>query len=134
MHMRLHLKGMRRVLIVEDEQPLREAFALLLKSEGYEVALAENGQVALKKLKSFKPHLVLLDMLMPVMSGLDFLKRAQRVRPQPDYTQPKTLVLSNLTEPITEEDMERFAVSRSVLKANLSPSELAATVRELLEA
>ena len=83
---------MKRILIVEDEKPLREAFAFLLTQEGYEVELAENGKVALKKLAAFRPDLILLDMLMPVMNGLEFLRAA---RLPSAFPVTKTLLLSN---------------------------------------
>jgi CheY-like chemotaxis protein len=119
----------KRILIVEDEKPLREAFAYLLESEGFEVDLAENGKVALAKLESFVPHLILLDMLMPIMDGVTFLKMAEL---QAGYPQIKILILSNLSDPVTPEDISLYGVTGSVLKADLSPSELATVAKKLL--
>jgi DNA-binding response OmpR family regulator len=119
----------KRILIVEDEKPLREAFAFLLKSEGFVVDMAENGKVALAKLRSFKPHLLLLDMLMPVMSGEEFLKRAQLATTHPHV---KTLMLSNLSDAISLEDASAYGVNDSILKADLSPKQLAAKVKKML--
>jgi two-component system response regulator YesN len=118
----------RRILIIEDEKPLREAFAFLLESEGYDICLAENGKVGLRMLKDFKPHLVILDMLMPIMNGLDFLKAAKLER----APHIKTLMLSNLSDPIGIDDASHFGVTDSVLKADLSPADLAAKVKKLL--
>ena len=117
-----------RILIIEDEKPLREAFAFLLESEGYTVELAENGKVGLQKLHTFKPDLVLLDMLMPVMNGQEFLREAELISMQGT----KTLMLSNLSDPITVDDAHVLGVTDSILKADLSPSELAAKVKKLL--
>ncbi|HYH74830.1 MAG TPA: response regulator [Candidatus Saccharimonadales bacterium] len=117
-----------RILIIEDEKPLREAFAFLLESEGYVVELAENGKVGLDKLAVFKPDLVLLDMLMPVMNGQEFLKEAN-LQAAPTI---KTLMLSNLSDPITLDDAHVYGVTDSVLKADLSPAELAAKIKKLL--
>jgi CheY-like chemotaxis protein len=62
------------VLIVEDDQDIRESLQELLKLEGYEVSTAINGQEAVKKLSSMKrPCLILLDLMMPVMNGWEFL-------------------------------------------------------------
>jgi CheY-like chemotaxis protein len=118
-----------RILIIEDEKPLREAFAFLLQSEGYIVELAENGRVGLQKLDSFKPDLLLLDMLMPVMNGQEFLKEANLASRDDDI---KTLMLSNLSDPISLDDAQGYGVTDSVLKADLSPVELAAKVKKLL--
>jgi len=120
---------MQRVLIIEDEKPLREAFAYLLKSQGYKVELAENGKIALGKLADFKPHLLLLDMLMPVMDGMSFLQQARL----PDrYPRPKTLMLSNLSDAITFDDAHAYGVTKSVLKADLSPAQLIDLVKNML--
>ncbi|HEY1835282.1 MAG TPA: response regulator [Candidatus Saccharimonadales bacterium] len=123
------MKSTKRILIIEDEQPLREAFALLLTSEGYEVAVAENGKVGLDKLSTFTPDVVLLDLLMPVMNGVEFLKAVnKRRRAKPRY---KTLVLSNLSDPMTHEDIEGYRVAGVAMKADLSPTELADIVKNL---
>src|SRR6266446_5642613 len=100
------MKPTKRILVIEDEKPLREAFALLLKSEGYEVAVAENGKVGLEKISTFTPDVILLDLLMPVMNGVEFLKTVNKRRSaKPHY---KTLVLSNLSDPMTREDIEGY--------------------------
>jgi DNA-binding response OmpR family regulator len=118
-----------RILIIEDEKPLREAFAFLLESEGFAVGLAENGKIGLQKLQSFDPDLILLDMLMPVMNGQEFLETAQLLK---NGAKARVLMLSNLSDPITLEDAHVYGVTDSVLKADLSPAELAARVKKLL--
>jgi CheY-like chemotaxis protein len=120
-----------RVLIVEDETPLREAFAFLLTKEGFAVEQAENGKVALTKLKAFEPNLLLLDMLMPVMNGEEFLQHADLATAYPEL---KTIMLSNLSDAISIEDASVYGVTDSVLKADLSPVQLAAMVKKLLNA
>jgi DNA-binding response OmpR family regulator len=119
----------KRILIIEDEKPLREAFAYLLESEGFAIELAENGRIGLTKLKAFKPHLILLDMLMPVMNGQDFLHNANLITEHPTI---KTLMLSNLSDAISLEDATTYGVTDSVLKADLSPADLAALAKKLL--
>ena len=120
---------MQRILIIEDEKPLREAFAFLLKSEGFEVDWAENGKAALPKLAKFKPDLLLLDMLMPVMDGMTFLRE---VRLPLKYPKVKTLMLSNLSDAITFDDAHEYGVTSSVLKADLSPAQLVEVVKKIL--
>lgn len=116
---------MKRILIVEDEKPLREAFAFLLKSEGYQICLAENGKVGVDKLASFKPDLVLLDMLMPVMNGIGFLQAIQPIKRRG----LKIVMLSNLSDPLTLENAQLYGVDTMVLKADLSPMDLAQVVK-----
>jgi CheY-like chemotaxis protein len=62
----------KHILIVDDDSDIREAFSQILEFEGYMVATASNGKEALEKLKQFKPSLILLDLMMPVMNGKQF--------------------------------------------------------------
>ena len=59
------------VLVVEDDPDVRSALNDLLEAEGYEVETASNGKEALERLAEHRPGLVLLDLMMPVMSGWD---------------------------------------------------------------
>ena len=120
---------MQRILIIEDEKPLREAFRFLLSGEHYEVLVAENGRMGLSLLKKCKPDLILLDMLMPLMDGLGFLRKA---RLPEQYPGVKVIMLSNLSDAITFEAAAMYGVTTSVLKADLSPDELVAIVKKVL--
>jgi two-component system, chemotaxis family, chemotaxis protein CheY len=66
------------ILIVEDDDDLRELFAEVLRSERHSVVCASNGQEALALLEKMQPCLVLLDMMMPVMSGGELLQKLDR--------------------------------------------------------
>lgn len=63
----------RLILIVDDDPGIRNLLTYALTSEGYRVAVAENGRLALDRLAVDPPDLILLDMNMPVMDGLEFL-------------------------------------------------------------
>ena len=73
--MRTQNERMPRVLLVEDAPFLRYAFGRLLRLQGFEVREANDGQDALACLAEFKPELVLTDLMMPVMSGLELISR-----------------------------------------------------------
>jgi CheY-like chemotaxis protein len=62
----------RRVLVVEDESGIRDALATALVDEGYEVQQAGDGRAALAVLHRWLPHVILLDLMMPVMDGWQF--------------------------------------------------------------
>ena len=69
---------MKQILIVEDNQPIRDTLRMMLEMEGYAVTTASNGREALDKLKEIeRPCLILLDLMMPAMNGWEFLE-AQR--------------------------------------------------------
>jgi two-component system chemotaxis response regulator CheY len=72
--------GNRTVLIVEDDEQVRDAIAEALMDEGYTVRIAGNGREALEALRatSQRPRLILLDLMMPVMDGWEFLRERER--------------------------------------------------------
>jgi DNA-binding response OmpR family regulator len=63
-----------KILIVEDDPQLQRMYMRRFVADGYQVSLAENGQVGLEKAKLEHPDLILLDIMMPVMNGLEMLK------------------------------------------------------------
>lgn len=69
------VKEQRRLLIVDDEQSIRQALQWILQREGYEVATASNGQEAIDKVSELNIETVLLDVKMPRMSGIEVLRQ-----------------------------------------------------------
>lgn len=67
-----------KILIVEDEADIREALAYNLRAEGFEVSEGKTGGEALSALQSARPDLILLDLMLPDLSGLEVCKRARR--------------------------------------------------------
>jgi CheY-like chemotaxis protein len=66
---------MPQVLIVEDDNDVREFMGILLQSQGYETSVAANGAEALQRLEEHRPCVILLDVMMPVMDGWEFRMR-----------------------------------------------------------
>jgi len=67
-----------RILVIEDDAASRHLIARLLRHQGYETLSAGNGEQALRMLSFMKPALILLDLMMPVMDGMEFLKILQK--------------------------------------------------------
>jgi CheY-like chemotaxis protein len=118
---------MKKILIIEDEEPLREAFEFILKAEGFSVACAANGKEGLAQLKKFKPNLVLVDVLMPIMDGLEFLQTAKI---HLNYPNTQVIVLSNLSDPVSVDKAEQFGIREVIIKANLAPTDLVAKAKK----
>lgn len=72
-----------RILIADDEQKIRRVINLLLQEAGYETKMVENGKQAIESINTFKPHLILLDYQMPVMSGIEALNQIKEAVPSP---------------------------------------------------
>ena len=67
-----------RILIVDDDDVMRQLFQFVLEREGYEVAEAESGEEILARVVDFKPNLILLDVMMPRISGLDVCRQLKK--------------------------------------------------------
>lgn len=73
------LSGRRRILVVDDEPEILGVLAEYLKDKGFDVLQAVSGEEALRRLPEFRPHLVLLDIMMPGLSGVETLRRIKDV-------------------------------------------------------
>jgi two-component system response regulator PilR (NtrC family) len=73
---------MNRILIVDDEQSMRDLLSIMLKKEGYEVATAASGETAVKAVQNEIFDLVITDVRMPQVSGMELLKTAKEVSPE----------------------------------------------------
>jgi CheY-like chemotaxis protein len=95
-----------RILLVEDSLPIRRANESALHKAGYEVVCAEDGESALQMANECKPDLILLDMILPKMSGPDVLRR---LKTEPVTAAIPVVVLSSLTEKNRQKLMEEGA-------------------------
>ncbi len=121
---------MSRVLVVEDEKVLNEAYVLVLNKEGYDVSSALNGEEALSLVNKSKFDLILLDLRMPKVDGVEFLKRAD---PPKNFPNTKIIVFSNYDDQKEVDEAIKHGATRYILKAWSSPGELVKIVRESLE-
>lgn len=121
---------MKRLLIIEDEPALRDVYVTLFGMQDFEVFEAENGKVGIEQMKAVKPDVVILDALMPVMGGIEFLKAVDLKENYPDT---RVLLLSNLSLPKTVSTGKKLGVHKYMLKSSVSPRELVAIVNELVE-
>ena len=64
-----------KILVVDDEKSIADAIAYAFKREGYSIETAYDGEEALKKIETFKPHVVILDVMMPKMNGYEVCKK-----------------------------------------------------------
>ena len=74
--------GRRQVLVVDDEPEMRAVLAEYLQGKGFEVLQADGGEAALRRLPEFRPQVVLLDIMMPGLSGVETLRRIKTLQPE----------------------------------------------------
>lgn len=89
------------ILLVDDSEEFREIFSMRLGASGFEVVTASDGAEGLEKLKSIKPDLVLLDMQMPGMNGIETI---EKIKSNPDTRNLKVVFLTNYGEPHPEHE------------------------------
>jgi DNA-binding response OmpR family regulator len=119
-----------KILIIEDEITLSEAYHMLLKQAKYDVIVAHDGQEALDKIKNKDPDLILLDLRMPVLDGVGFLKQYDLIHKHP---QVKVIVFSNYDMQDEIDEAYRLGADRYILKAWASPREILNIVHDTLE-
>jgi DNA-binding response OmpR family regulator/nitrogen-specific signal transduction histidine kinase len=73
----------RRAMVIDDEDDIRSMLTRILSENGWETVGAENGKVALQAMQSFEPDIVLLDLMMPIMDGFQFLEVCRENREEP---------------------------------------------------
>ena len=79
------------IMVVDDEQDIRESIQMLLETKGYEVILAESGMDCLEKLKNIKPDLIISDFFMSKMSGRETIKK---IREDTSFNDVKIIFLT----------------------------------------
>lgn len=121
---------MANILIVEDDKDLNNAYKIILESENYKVASAFNGKQALKELESFEPDLILLDLLMPIMGGLEFLQHYDLVNKHPDV---KVLIFTNMENSPEVTEAYSLGAARCIIKSWTAPQNLARVISDTLE-
>ena len=109
------------VLLVEDNEFIRNMYQLKLSKAGLTVVEAVDGQMALDKIKASKPDLVLLDMMMPNMSGIDVLKQLHKDKLIPDLP---VIVLTNIMNSQAITEARDLGARDYIIKTDLTPSQV----------
>lgn len=121
---------MANILIVEDETVLNDAYGIILRKQKYDVRQVYDGQAALEAIKEQAPDLILLDLRMPKMDGVELLGALE---PAKNYPKMKIIVFSNYD---VQEDIDnafKLGATRYMLKAWASPKELVRVVNDTLK-
>jgi two-component system response regulator (stage 0 sporulation protein F) len=115
----------KKILLVDDDEGLRTLYKEDLEEEGFEVLTANNGKEAMDKLEKKRPDLIILDIVMPKMDGMETLGRILKK----DRTVP---VILHTSHPGYQEDFFSWAADAFVIKS-ADIKELKGKIRELLE-
>jgi DNA-binding response OmpR family regulator len=116
----------KNILIVEDEKPLRLALSKKLLGEGFQVFVAGNGREGLQILAQKQIDLILLDILLPVMDGIEMLKEMKKKR---KYDTIKIIVLTNLTEYSSDHEVLKPHQKNYLIKSNYSLADIVKKIK-----
>ncbi|MDQ3094099.1 MAG: response regulator [bacterium] len=119
--------GSSTVLIVEDESSLNEAYQIILSQAGYNVLTAYDGAEALEIVTNNDPEVILLDLRMPVMNGIEFLKNYS------PKNRAHIVVFSNYDMQKEIDEAYKLGADRYILKAWASPKELLQIVKDAIK-
>ncbi len=117
------------ILLVEDDAFVSDIYQTKLKQEGYQVEVAENGLEALKIMQKVTPHLILLDVVMPYMDGMEVLKK---LKENENWKNIPVVLLTNLSEKEKVEEGLSTGAIDYLIKSHFTPSEVVDKIKSLI--
>lgn len=117
---------MKKILIVDDEIQITEFLKDFLEDQGYQADIADSGFAAIEKASTFSPNLILLDIQMPKMSGVEALKEIRKIAPE-----VKVIMLTGEKAPEMMESAARLGASHYMTKP-IQLDELLKEIKRLL--
>lgn len=129
---------MKKILIVDDDDDDDALFAKIISDTlpkgKYKVAMAENGEEGLRKMESEKPDLILLDILMPKMDGIEFLKILQSRKPQNKGELPvPVIIISNLSNINKISEGVALGVQGYIVKSDESLQNISNNIEQIFQ-
>ncbi len=116
------------VLVIDDSASLRQVVSIALKSAGYDVIEACDGQDALSKLNGAKIHLIICDVNMPIMDGITFVKEAKKL---PNYKFTPIIMLTTESQESKKQEGQAAGAKAWVVKP-FQPAQMLAAVAKLI--
>jgi DNA-binding response OmpR family regulator len=122
---------MPKIAIIEDDQAISQMYLFKFQAEDFEVETAENGKLGLELVEKMKPEVILLDLMMPEMTG-DEMLTAMRAT---DWGKSiKVVILTNKGEQEIPDSVRQLGVSAVILKADMTPRQVVEVVNKTLSA
>ena len=119
----------KKILLVEDDMALSAVYRSRLEIEGFDVREANNGEDALSATVEYRPDLILLDVMMPKISGFDVL---DILRNKPETANVRIIMLTALSQPKDKERAERLGVDDYLVKSQVVIGDVVARVKHHL--
>ena len=118
-----------KIAVVEDDLAIAQMYRVKFQSLGWTVQTASNGKLGLELAKEMMPDIILLDLMMPEMTGDEML---QELRKQPWGEKIKVIILTNMGEQEAPAALKELGVTKFIVKAEMTPRQVAALVQQEL--
>ena len=111
----------KKILIIEDEDILRNLLEEKLKQKGYDVSVAKDGQEGLSVMPKIMPDLILLDIIMPKVNGFEVMEKMQK---SPNLKEIPVIIVSNSGQPVEIDRAKKLGVKDWLIKTQFDPQEV----------
>jgi len=111
----------KKILIVEDDNFVAEVYSTKLLEMGHEVIIAQNGEEGLNALEENIPDLILLDIIMPVMGGIEMLEELKK---KEEWKKIPVILLTNVGEKDSIQKVQNLGVQDYLIKSHFTPAEV----------
>ncbi len=120
---------MKKILIADDDRALAKLIESLLQNAGYETKIAYEGATTLKLIKEFRPDLVILDIMMPIIDGFHICKTLSE---EPEYFPAPKIIVLTVRKDEWDKRISHFAGADLFMSKPFEPSELLNKIRQLI--
>ena len=119
-----------KVAIIEDDQAISQMYRIKFQAEGFDTEIAENGRIGLELCDKMRPDIILLDLMMPEMTGDEMLTELRKTTWGKTV---KVVVLTNMGEQEIPESVKSQGVNAVILKADMTPRQVAELVKKVID-
>lgn len=121
---------MTKIAIVEDDEAISQMYRIKFEGEGFTVETAANGKLGLALAEEMRPDIMLLDLMMPTMTGEEMLAK---MRKTPWGKKIKVIILTNRGEQEIPDEVRAAGIEALILKAAMTPRQVAELVKQKLK-
>lgn len=120
---------MTKIAIIEDDPVISQMYRMKFEADGFDVQLANNGKIGVELVEKFHPDIILMDLQMPEMNGVDALKVIRKNGWGKDIP---TIILTNLGQEEAPKELNSMNIHSYIVKAELTPRQVVERVKEAL--
>jgi len=120
----------KKILIVEDDNFVAEVYFAKLTEMGYVAILAQNGEEGIAALKKDKIDMILLDILMPIMSGMEML---EEIKKNKEWEKIPVILLTNVGEKESIQKVRELGVKNYLIKSHFTPAEVVEKIESVFK-